>query len=57
MDCLLGPSSTFDPDICPLSGNSSDGEAQGIVNLALKYVSTIDDFKMELNVRLYLRVD
>ncbi|ODN01697.1 Glutamate-gated chloride channel [Orchesella cincta] len=53
LDDILG--GTYDSNIRPTGGNSTNGETQVVVNLALNAVSKIDDFNMEYSVQLTLR--
>lgn len=53
LDQILG--GTYDSNIRPTGGNTTNGETQVTVDLMLNAVSKIDDFKMEYSVQLTLR--
>ncbi|CAL8083127.1 unnamed protein product [Orchesella dallaii] len=55
LDKILG--GTYDSNIRPTGGNSTNGETQVTVNLAVNAVSKIDDFNMEYSVQLTQRME
>lgn len=57
LDRILSGNGTYDNNIRPTGGNSTNGETQVIVNMMLNSVSRIDDFKMEYTVQLTLRME
>lgn len=57
LDDILGPSSSYESEIRPSNGNTTNGETPVRVNIMVNQVGRIDDFKMEYNLQLTLRME